>query len=171
MLQEIIGSLAESRAVVDFTDLQIQSENYFSFDWFDSKVIECLDRIKESGQQEIVIIDYAVGLSAASPSESIKLVTDHINLTTLNPLLGPNDEAKGPRFFPVNDLYLQPNELKSKIGASVVAGLNSMAEPTEKEKQILIESGATDYAYDFVLSSLVAAHRGLKVVGILISGS
>jgi xanthosine phosphorylase len=35
----------------------------------------------------------------------LMLVTDHINLQPSNPLIGPNDEEFGPRFYPLDNAY------------------------------------------------------------------
>lgn len=35
----------------------------------------------------------------------LMLVTDHINLQPSNPLIGPNDETFGPRFYPLDNAY------------------------------------------------------------------
>ena len=35
----------------------------------------------------------------------LMLITDHINFQGSNPLIGPNDEAFGPRFFPLDTAY------------------------------------------------------------------
>lgn len=40
----------------------------------------------------------------AGPGE-LMLITDHINLQPSNPLIGPNDEAFGPRFYPLDNAY------------------------------------------------------------------
>ena len=40
----------------------------------------------------------------AQPGE-LMIINDHINLQGCNPLIGPNDEDFGPRFFPVDALY------------------------------------------------------------------
>jgi xanthosine phosphorylase len=35
----------------------------------------------------------------------LMLITDHINLQPNNPLIGPNDDSFGPRFFPLDNAY------------------------------------------------------------------
>jgi xanthosine phosphorylase len=35
----------------------------------------------------------------------LMLITDHINLQPSNPLVGPNDDAFGPRFYPLDNAY------------------------------------------------------------------
>jgi xanthosine phosphorylase len=40
----------------------------------------------------------------AGPGE-LMLITDHINLQPSNPLIGPNDDDFGPRFYPLDNAY------------------------------------------------------------------
>lgn len=40
----------------------------------------------------------------AGPGE-LMLITDHINLQPSNPLIGPNDDEFGPRFYPLDNAY------------------------------------------------------------------
>ncbi len=55
--------------------------------------------------------DYFLATNAAGslradvgPGE-LMLITDHINLQPSNPLVGPNDDAFGPRFYPLDQAY------------------------------------------------------------------
>ncbi|KTD22333.1 purine-nucleoside phosphorylase [Legionella londiniensis] len=43
----------------------------------------------------------------------LMLITDHINMQPGNPLVGPNDEEFGPRFFPLDNAY--DKELREKF--------------------------------------------------------
>jgi purine-nucleoside phosphorylase len=152
--------------VIDFTSQDEKFEGYNSFDWFSPKVIKKIDELKSKGESTVIIVDFAVQLKDPGVKGSFKLVKDHINLSTQNPLLGKENLNGGPRFFAINELYHLPDELKDKLPLSVLVCLNSLAEPTEEQSKILLNSGATDYGYDLVLASLVAAHRGLKVIGL-----
>ena len=52
-----------------------------------------------------VIITGAVGSLRAEVGPVSCDVTDHINFQPGNPLVGPNDESIGPRFFGMEDAY------------------------------------------------------------------
>lgn len=147
--------------IVDFTSLGIQDSNRFAS--FSDEVFPLIDSLKVKGHNTLVVLDNAWSLRDIN--SGVYLVKDHINLSTLNPLLGPNDESKGERFFPVSDLYLAPQEL-SGLESLVVCGLNKGADPKVNEKTILkIHSHC--YCFNLVSCALVAAHRGVKVIGLL----
>lgn len=42
----------------------------------------------------------------------LMLISDHINLQPSNPLMGPNDDEFGPRFYPLDNAYDQTMRLK-----------------------------------------------------------
>lgn len=147
--------------IIDFSRLKIQGAK--QFESFSNEVIQLIDSLKAEGNKTIVILDDSFPLREVS--EGLYLVKDHINLSTLNPLLGPNDDKKGERFFPVSDLYLAPKELQ-ELESLVVCGLNNGAEPKISEKTIL-KIHSHSYCFNLVLCALVAAHRGIKVVGLL----
>lgn len=53
-----------------------------------------------------LIMTNAVGsLNENVKSGQLVLISDHINFHPMNPLIGPNDEEFGPRFFPMDDAY------------------------------------------------------------------
>lgn len=52
----------------------------------------------------------------------LMLISDHINLQPSNPLIGPNDDEFGPRFYPLDNAYDQT--MRSKLLA--IAAENSI---------------------------------------------
>jgi xanthosine phosphorylase len=55
---------------------------------------------------EILLLTNAAGsFKKKMGPGSLMMISDHINFTGLNPLVGPNDEAFGPRFFSMEDAY------------------------------------------------------------------
>ena len=50
---------------------------------------------------------------------SLVCLSDHINLMGFNPLIGPNDEAAGPRFPSLRDAY--DPELRARLHAAADA--------------------------------------------------
>jgi len=57
------------------------------------------------GISVLIVCDRASGLSDSLEPGSVMLVTDHINLTGNNPLIGPNDDRLGPRFPDMSAAY------------------------------------------------------------------
>ena len=55
---------------------------------------------------EILLLTNAAGsFKKKMGPGSLMMISDHINFTGLNPLVGPNDDAFGPRFFSMEDAY------------------------------------------------------------------
>ena len=50
------------------------------------------------------------------PAGSLMIVADHINFSGQNPLIGPNDERIGPRFFDMTNAY--DAKLRAKLHAA-----------------------------------------------------
>lgn len=57
------------------------------------------------GCRAVLLTNAAGGINAAFQPGDLMLITDHLNLTGRNPLLGPNDDALGPRFPDMTRAY------------------------------------------------------------------
>ena len=103
------------------------------------------------------------------------LISDHLNLTGTNPLLGTNDERLGPRFPDMTDTYT--HALRQKIVAiadslsidlkeGVYAGLLGPSYETPAEIGMLRTLGADAVGMSTVLEAIAASHGGAEIVGI-----
>ena len=100
-------------------------------------------------------------------------VRDHLNLSGLNPLRGPNDVRLGPRFPDLSAAY-DPGLRALLAGAAVEAGVGlaegvyaMMAGPsyeTPAEIQMLRTLGADAVGMSTVLEVIAAVHMGARVV-------
>src|SRR3954470_9105918 len=61
--------------------------------------------VKAAGVETLFLSNAAGSLRPAIKVSELMLITDHINFLGLNPLVGPNDEYFGPRFFPMNNAW------------------------------------------------------------------
>jgi len=61
--------------------------------------------IKHMGCHSILITGAVGSLRADVGAGEIVMVNDHINFQPGNPLVGPNDESEGPRFFALDNAY------------------------------------------------------------------
>jgi purine-nucleoside phosphorylase len=127
---------------------------------FDKTAIKNI-RAQAGDGNTIVVIDKGIGFNGKEPF----LVADHLNLTGSNPLIGPNDDC-GPRFPGLNSVYVLPAELK--LNSMIVAGLKHGVEPNAAERDFLSGIKAQAWSYNLVPAVIIAAHAGLKVVGILL---
>jgi purine-nucleoside phosphorylase len=123
------------------------------------------------GVRFLFISSAAGGLYPRFRSGDIMLVTDHINLTGTNPLMGPNPDAIGPRFPDMTRVY--DPELASiaraqalKIGVllreGVYVGLTGPNLETPSETRFLRMIGAHAVGMSTVTEAIAAAHCGMK---------
>ncbi len=127
---------------------------------FQSEFVDLI-RDTRNGAKAVVIVDREIG----PKSSAAKIVTDHINLTGDNPLVGPNNPI-GERFPIVQGIYL--NECWDNAERVVVAGIKEGVKPTPEDLSLLQDIGANACSYNLVPSMLVAAHAGWKVLGIVL---
>jgi hypothetical protein len=101
-------------------------------------------------------------------------VSDHVNLTWLSPLRGPNDEALGPRFPSVAGVYrpdlVQPvlGELGLFVNPSVVVQVGDQARLTAFEWAVARRHGIIWASDELAPVVLLAAHMGMRVGAIVI---
>jgi hypothetical protein len=137
---------------------------------------DTIDLIRNGvGSKMVVIIDHGYAFPQAVPH----LVTDHLNLTGDNPLVGANYQD-GPRFPVINNIYLKlidtldPRKTipisspLTNLPLGVAVGIKDGVVPTEEQLTAMRNLGGDFYCYNLVPSMLVAAHIGLKVFGLVI---
>lgn len=106
---------------------------------------------------------------------NLMIISDHLNLTGRNPLVGPNDNALGVRFPDMSDAYTRrlrqiaketAAELGIPVREGVYAGLLGPNYETPAEIRMLRGVGADAVGMSTVSEVLVARHSGLEVIGI-----
>jgi purine nucleoside phosphorylase len=104
------------------------------------------------------------------------LVADHINLTSDNPLVGPNADEWGPRFPDLTDAWdptlrrvLRESALEAgvELREGVVAGVTGESR-TAAELGMLRMVGADMASRGFVHEAIVARHAGRRVAGLAV---
>jgi purine-nucleoside phosphorylase len=131
--------------------------------------------MRELGARRVLVTNAAGGLHPAHAPGDLMLITDHINLTGENPLVGSNEEGWGPRFPDMTGAY--DRELiglaKEAAGAAgiplrtgVYAGLKGPSLETPAETRWLKTIGAEAVGFSTVQEVIAAVHGGLKVLGI-----
>lgn len=102
----------------------------------------------------------------------LMLITDHINFQPSNPLLGPNDDEFGPRFYPLDNAYdkemrqdLLALAEKNSIGLAQGVYISVLGPHYETAAEIRAFKllGADAVGMSTVPEVLVANHCGLKV--------
>jgi purine-nucleoside phosphorylase len=99
------------------------------------------------------------------------LISDHLNLSGTNPLLGTNDDTVGPRFLDQTEVYDRglrdiAKALDSAVGEGVYAGLLGPTYETPAEVRMLKGLGADLVGMSTVNEAIMARYLGLQVLGI-----
>lgn len=102
----------------------------------------------------------------------LMLIKDHLNFQGTNPLIGPNDDDFGSRFFPLDDVYDRETRetlvrLAEDIGFILPEGVYAAVTGPNYETSAEIKAfrmlGADAVGMSTVPEVLVATHCGMKV--------
>jgi purine-nucleoside phosphorylase len=123
----------------------------------------------------LVVTNAAGGCNPAFAPGDLMRITDHLNLTSRNPLIGPNEDKLGPRFPDLSHAYdlrlaeALENAARAcgqKLRAGVYMQLNGPSYETPAEVRMARALGADAVGMSTVPEVIVAAHQGLPVCGI-----
>ena len=127
------------------------------------------------GVKLLVLTNAAGGVNKDYRPGDLMLITDHINFSGGNPLIGPHEPEFGPRFPDVSDLYSSALRLKVKL-AAVEAGIglrqgvymmfSGPSYETPAEIRMARILGADAVGMSTVPEAIVAAQCGIKCLGI-----
>jgi purine-nucleoside phosphorylase len=138
-------------------------------------VVEPVLLMGRLGAQAIVLTNAAGGVNEAWPAGTLMLISDHLNLTGRNPLIGPNDDALGVRFADFVDAWSPRLRALVRQAAAdqgielregIYAGLTGPTYETPAEVRMLRTLGADAVGMSTVLEAIAARWAGLEVVGI-----
>ena len=127
------------------------------------------------GVHSVVFTNAAGGINLAFQRGGLVLISDHINLQGINPLIGPNDESFGPRFPDMSEAYCAQyreiarqaaGELGISLAEGVYAALIGPSYETPAEIRYLRAIGADLVGMSTVSEVIAANHMGMKVLGI-----
>lgn len=131
--------------------------------------------MKALGVTHLIVTNACGGLNKSFHAGGLMLITDHLNMTGDNPLIGHNISEWGPRFPDMSNAYdkglrgkimevayTMDVELFEGVYASI-SGPNFMA---RAELSMLTTLGADVLGMSTAPEVIVANHAGLKVIGI-----
>ena len=127
------------------------------------------------GVKQLILTNACGGVNLNFTPGDLMLISDHINFSGSNPLIGPNLDQFGPRFPDLTNVYTK--ELRTKImkvaeenGIALRQGVYMMYSgpnyETPAEIRMFRMMGADAIGMSTVPEAIVAAHCGIDVVGI-----
>ena len=128
--------------------------------------------LKLLGCEHFIATNASGSLRAEVGPGELVLISDHINLQPFNPLVGPNDEAFGPRFYPLDNAYdkhMRENMLtiadkhSIRLWEGVYISVLGPHYETAAEIRAFTLLGAEVIGMSTVPEVLVANHCGMKV--------
>jgi len=131
--------------------------------------------MKRLGVEILIISNAAGGLNPMFAPGDIMVISDHINLTGQNPLIGPNLDPFGPRFPDMTAAYdreliamAEKVALEEKIGLrkGVYVGVTGPNMETPAETRFLRMIGADAVGMSTIPEVIVAVHSGMRILGI-----
>ena len=129
--------------------------------------------LKALGCGTLIVTNSCGGMNPDMPAGTIVLTTDHINLMGANPLIGPNDDALGPRFPDMSEPYsgalLRLAErvaldLKIPLPRGVFVAVAGPNLETRAEYRFLRAIGVDTVGMSLVSENLVAVHGGQRML-------
>ena len=123
------------------------------------------------GVKNLILTNAAGGISEDYEPGDIVSITDHINLTGNNPLIGKNLDMFGPRFPDMSEVYdkkfqhlakkVASNHFEYKTG--IYAWFTGPSYETPAEVQFAKNIGADLVGMSTVPEAIVAKHAGMKI--------
>jgi len=131
--------------------------------------------LKAAGAEILVLTNAAGSLRPENGPGSLMLISDHINLSGVNVLAGPNEDEVGPRFPSLRDAYdpALRGELRAAadglgiaLGEGVYLAVSGPSFETPAEIRAFDALGADAVGMSTVHETIVARHCGLRVAAI-----
>jgi purine-nucleoside phosphorylase len=140
-----------------------------------SKVVLGVRLMARLGASTLIVTNAAGGLDPALPPGSLLAISDHINLTGQNCLVGENAAELGARFPDLSEAY--DRELRGlahesaraagvQLSEGVYAGVLGPSYETPAEVRMLRLLGASAVGMSTVHEVVAARHMGVRVLGL-----
>lgn len=133
--------------------------------------------LRALGAETLVVSNACGGMRAEWAAGDLMLIADHINLLGDSPLIGPNDDALGPRFPDMSSTYdAELRRIASSVAREagivlregVYVAVSGPNLETPAEYRMLRTLGADVVGMSTVPEVIVAVHGGMRVLGISI---
>jgi len=128
--------------------------------------------MKMLGVETLLISNAAGGVNPGFTVGDMMIITDHISMLTVNPLLGKNEDALGTRFPDMSEPYSKEIISKAKsiaanlgytVKEGVYCGVTGPTFETRAEYKLIKAVGADAVGMSTVQEVIAAVHAGMKV--------
>jgi xanthosine phosphorylase len=176
-----VGGLAGHAGALVLGRLAGQPVAIFSGRWHvyegidGSAITTPIRTLKALGAETLLLTNAAGSLRPDAGPGSLVCISDHINLMGTNPLVGPNDEAAGPRFPSLREAYdpelrdrlhRAADALDIPLGDGVYLAVTGPAFETPAEIRAFRTLGADLVGMSTVPEVIAARHAGLRVAAV-----
>lgn len=156
--------------------LAVMSGRFHLYEGYTAQqVVSGIRLFRELGVRRVVLTNAAGGINPEFGEGALVLVSDHINLQGMNPLIGQNENGLGSRFPDMTEAYsAQLKNIAKQTAADlgiclhegVYAGMLGPSYETPAEIRFLRTIGADLVGMSTVPEAIAANHLGMEVLGI-----
>ena len=168
------GQLVAGRRA-GMTVLAMQGRFHYYEGYSQAEITLPIRVMRRLGIENLIITNAAGGINEAFAEGALMVITDHINFSGQNPLMGPNLDTFGPRFPAMTKVYDQT--LRERLlgmakaeGITLNEGIYMMFSgpcyETPAEVRFARLIGADAVGMSTVPEVIVAAHADMRVLGI-----
>ena len=131
--------------------------------------------LRSAGASILILTNAAGSLRPAVGPGSLMAITDHVNLSGMNLLMGPNDPSLGPRFPSLRDAYdpvlvdllhESAREVEVSLSEGVYLAVSGPSFETPAEIRAFRTLGADAVGMSTVHETIIARHCGLRVAAV-----
>lgn len=161
---------------VDGIEVAVMQGRYHAYEGHSmDQVVFPVRLLARLGIDSVILTNAAGGVNTSYNAGDLVLITDHINLSGHNPLVGPNIAELGPRFPDMTSAYdhdlrqilnTKAKELSVNLREGVYAGVLGPTYETPAEVRMVRIMGGDLVGMSTVPESIAANHLGLRVAGI-----
>lgn len=167
--QLVFGEVLGKKAVI------MQGRFHFYEGYHINRIVFPIKVMKKLGVETLIITNAAGSVNKDYNAGDLMVISDHINLMGINPLIGENDATLGDRFPDMTEVYdhklaqtaqEKGNQLGLTVRMGVYVAMSGPSYETPAEINMLRTMGADAVGMSTVPEALVANYCGMKVLGI-----
>lgn len=161
---------------INGVEVAVMQGRYHYYEGHDLETVVFPTRVlAKLGTKQLILTNASGGINSAYVPSDLVCITDHINLTGNNPLIGKNHDDLGVRFPDMSETYAielneilhqAATELNIDLKSGVYAGVLGPSYETPAEIKMMGIMGADMVGMSTVPEAIAANHAGLQVCGI-----